>query len=152
MYVYTACRNMQDVCISIESELQIEISMPCDDVRSYADALPAYCESVARRPVARHTTCPKRYGQSPKKILDCRGFDSGIISSMRIGILMPIGNFLEILSQQILVGIILVGRLGVKREKLYMCVYIYIYGLLVLVALLLFHIYIYIEREREIDR
>ena len=32
--------------------------------------------------------------------------------SLRGGILVPIGNFLEVSSQRILVGIILVGRLG----------------------------------------
>ena len=47
------------------------------------------------------------------KILDFRGLDSSIILIVRAGILMPIGNFPEILSQGILVGIILVGRLGV---------------------------------------
>ena len=47
------------------------------------------------------------------KILDFRGFDSSRILILRGGILMSIGNFPEILSQRILVGIILVGRLGV---------------------------------------
>ena len=42
------------------------------------------------------------------KILDFRGFGSGIVFMLRGGTPMPIGNFLEIL-----VGIILVGRLGV---------------------------------------
>ena len=51
-------------------------------------------------------------------ILDFGGFDSGIILMIRGGILMSIGNFLEMLSQIILVwiiliGIILAGRLGV---------------------------------------
>ena len=48
-------------------------------------------------------------------IVDYRGFESSIISCLRGGILMPIGNFLEILSQQILVGIILVRTLGVHK-------------------------------------
>ena len=47
-------------------------------------------------------------------ILDFRGFDSSIILGLRGGILMPIGNLPEILSQRILVGIILVGRLCVS--------------------------------------
>ena len=38
------------------------------------------------------------------KILDVRGFDSGRISILRGGVLMSIGNFPEVLSQQILVG------------------------------------------------
>ena len=48
------------------------------------------------------------------KILDFRGFDSSIILSIRGEILMPIGNFPEMLSPRILVGIILVGRLGAQ--------------------------------------
>ena len=46
-------------------------------------------------------------------IMDFRGFDSSIILILRGGILMSIGDFLEDLSQAILVGIMLVGRLGV---------------------------------------
>ena len=56
----------------------------------------------------------------PTKILDFRGFDSSIILILRGGILMSIGISSESLSQQILVGIILVGRLRVasrNREK-----------------------------------
>ena len=49
----------------------------------------------------------------PTKILDLRGFDSSIISMLRGGILMSIGNFPESLSQAILVGTMLVGRLTV---------------------------------------
>ena len=58
------------------------------------------------------------YSQSSycAKILDFRGFDSSIISILRGGTLMSIGNFLESLSQAILVGIILVGRLGVLHR------------------------------------
>ena len=47
------------------------------------------------------------------KILDFSGFDSSRVLSVRGGILLPIGDFPESLSQAILVGIILVGRLGV---------------------------------------
>ena len=52
-------------------------------------------------------------------ILDFRGFDSSRILIPGGGILMSIGNFPEILSQRILVGIILVGpgRLGVFGER-----------------------------------
>ena len=49
------------------------------------------------------------------KILDFRGFDSSTILILRRGILMSMGNCPGMLSQQILVGIILVGRLGVER-------------------------------------
>ena len=48
------------------------------------------------------------------KILDLRVFDPSIILMLRDRILMSTGNFPEILSQRILVGIILVGRLGVS--------------------------------------
>ena len=46
-------------------------------------------------------------------VLDFRGLDSSRILILRGGILMSIGNILESLSQAIVVGIILVGRLGV---------------------------------------
>ena len=51
------------------------------------------------------------------KILDFRGFDSSIILILRGGILMSMGNSPEIMSQQILVGIILVGRLAVSQDQ-----------------------------------
>ena len=51
------------------------------------------------------------------KILDFRGFDSSIILILRGGILRSLGNFPETVSQQILVGIILAGRLGVVAER-----------------------------------
>ena len=46
------------------------------------------------------------------RTLDFRGFDSGRILILRGGIPRPVGNFPERLSQAILVGMILVGRLG----------------------------------------
>ena len=49
-------------------------------------------------------------------IMDFRGFDSSMILIIRAGIPRPMGNFLESLSQAILVGIMLVGRLGVSRH------------------------------------
>ena len=60
---------------------------------------------------------PLNYGQSRTNIVDFRGFDSDIIFTQRGGILMSIGNFPESLSQAILVGIILVGRLGVESRR-----------------------------------
>ena len=51
------------------------------------------------------------------KILDFRGLDSSIILMSRGGTLMSIGNFLETLSQQILVGRFLVGRLGATNAS-----------------------------------
>ena len=46
-------------------------------------------------------------------IMDFRGFDSSRSLIIRGGIIMSIGDLLESLSQAILVGIMLVGRLGV---------------------------------------
>ena len=50
------------------------------------------------------------------KILDFRGFGSSRIVILRVEIPRPIGSLPESLSQAILAGIILVGRLGVERE------------------------------------
>ena len=50
------------------------------------------------------------------KILDFRGFDSSIFLILRCGIPRPIGNCLEMLSQQILAGRFLAGRLGVSHQ------------------------------------
>ena len=49
----------------------------------------------------------------PTNIVDFGGFDSSIMLFLRGGILMSIGNFPESLSRAMLVGIMLVGRLGV---------------------------------------
>ena len=59
-----------------------------------------------------------RYGQSLycTNILDFRGFDSNIISILRGGILMSIGDFPETLSQAMLAGVMLVGRLSIACE------------------------------------
>ena len=51
------------------------------------------------------------------KTLDFRGLDSSRILIVRGGILMSLGSFPETMSQQILVGVILVGRLGVVSER-----------------------------------
>ena len=48
-------------------------------------------------------------------IVDFRGFDSSTILILRGGIPRPIGDFLESLSRAMLVGTMLVGRLGVKK-------------------------------------
>ena len=49
--------------------------------------------------------------------MDFRDCDSSIILILRGGILMSIGNFPESLSQAVLVGIMLVGRLGVIARR-----------------------------------
>ena len=69
-----------------------------------------------RRPVGRESRTTLRGLDTANlrtNIMDSRGFDSSIILIRRGGIPRPNGNFPEILSQAILVGIILVGRLGV---------------------------------------
>ena len=45
----------------------------------------------------------------PTNIVGFRRFDSSIILNLRDGIPRPIGNFLESLSQAMLVGVMLVG-------------------------------------------
>ena len=56
-------------------------------------------------------------------IVDFRGFDLSMILSLRGGIHRPMGDFLESLSQTMLVGVMLVGRLGV----LLLCIIIHIH-------------------------
>ena len=51
----------------------------------------------------------------PTNIVGFRGFDSSTILSVRGGIPRPVGILPESLSQAMLVGITLVGRLGVHR-------------------------------------
>ena len=63
--------------------------------------LPVLLDSVDR--------CAANTAYLLTKILVFRGFDSSRILISRDGIPMSMGNFLEILSQRILVGIILVG-------------------------------------------
>ena len=54
----------------------------------------------------------------PTNIMDFRGFDSSIMLIIRGGIPRPIGDFPKSLSQAILVGIMLVLRLGVHGSVL----------------------------------
>ena len=52
----------------------------------------------------------------PTNIVDFREFDSSIILNSRGGIPRPVGDFPESLSPAMLVGTVLVGRLGVDCE------------------------------------
>ena len=61
------------------------------------------------------------------KTLDFRGFDSIRVVIPRVGILTSMGNFPEILSQTVLAGVVLVGRLRMSCMCAYMYIYIYIY-------------------------
>ena len=56
-------------------------------------------------------------GNLRTNIMDFRVFDSSRILILRGGLLMSKGNFPEDLSQAILVGIMLVGRLGVATNR-----------------------------------
>ena len=49
--------------------------------------------------------------------MDFRGFDASIILILRGGIPRPVGDFAESLSQAILAGMMLVGRLGVAARE-----------------------------------
>ena len=64
----------------------------------------------ASHPINRQSGCFT--ANLPTNIVDFRAFDSSTILILRGGILRSIGNFPESLSQAILVGIRLVGRLG----------------------------------------
>ena len=71
-----------------------------------------------KRPLADLCVCARLCTTNLRnEIMDLRGFDSGIISILRGGIPKPVGSFPESLSQRILVGMILVGRLGAERQQ-----------------------------------
>ena len=83
-----------------------------------APRLPTPLASDKEPAGCRGSSCPNlRYTQGTanlrSKILDFRGFDSSRVLILRGGIPRPKGVFPESLSQAILAGIILVGRLGV---------------------------------------
>ena len=76
---------------------------------------------LSQTPPESHRTVPGEHGAAGEgcpanlctKILDFRGFDSSRVLILRGGVLMSIGDFPESLSQAILAGRFLVGRLGV---------------------------------------
>ena len=72
----------------------------------------SFCCWTAGQVFAQKESCSS---QTPVRLLDLRGFNPNIILTARGGILMSTGIFPEALSQQILVGIISAGRLGVMR-------------------------------------
>ena len=82
---------------------------------SVYNSCPLACLSRSRGVTSRRVTANLR-----KNILDFRGFGSSIILNSRGGHFRSIGNFPESLSQRILAGIILVGRLDVCN-KYYTC-------------------------------
>ena len=71
----------------------------------------SYLKGGCHRPLMFHTP------GYPTNIVDFRGFDSSAILIWRGGIPRSIGDFLESLSQAMLVGVMLVGRLGVPCLK-----------------------------------
>ena len=64
-----------------------------------------------------YAVVPDCTANPPTNIADYRGFDSSVILILRGGIPRPIGDFPESLSQAMLVGIMLVGRLGVSKPE-----------------------------------
>ena len=82
------------------------------------------------------------------KILDFGGFDTSNILILRGEILRSIGNLPESLSQRILAGRLLAGRLGVLFGSGLVClphIYIYIYTHIYISTYLHIYIYIYIH-------
>ena len=59
----------------------------------------------------------------PPDIVGLRGFNSSTILILRVGILMSIGNLPESWSQAMLVGTMLVWRLGVIADRLHIRAY-----------------------------
>ena len=79
-------------------------------------------------------------------IVDFGVLDSSTILILRGGIPRPVGDSPESLAQAMLVGVMLVGRLGVLRrssETSAVCIYIYIYIYIHMYCMCI-HIYIYI--------
>ena len=79
--------------------------------------LEAHIEIMKCRLLNRFLDHPMNYVQYDTanlrtKILDVGGLDSSRVLNLRGGIPMSIRHFAEVLRQRILVGIILVGRLG----------------------------------------
>ena len=79
----------------------------CHHILGYLLTLPSLAEPFVSLAVVFSTANLRT------KIMDFRGFDSNIILILRGGILISKGDFPESLSQEILVGVMLVGRSGV---------------------------------------
>ena len=82
---------------------------------------PASPRGHAKRSPRCETTCARAAANLRTKLLDFRGSDSSIILVLRGGFPSPIGKLLVSLSQAILVGIILVGRLDVPHRACLCC-------------------------------
>ena len=70
---------------------------------------------VTRDTVSPHTNNTPNL---PTNIVGFREFDSSVILNQRGGIPRPIGDFPESLSRAMLVGTMLVGRLGVHKLRI----------------------------------
>ena len=89
----------------------------------------------------------------PSNIVDFRGFDSSTILLLRGGILRPMGDFPESLSQAMLVGCNVsreIGRRGILYIHIYMyiCIYVYMYIYIYVYIYIYIYIYICIHRLR----
>ena len=92
---------------------------------SHSDYLARWTQSRFGKKADRDRNLDDGSGRTPNpptNIVDFSGSDSSIILILRDGIPRPVGDFPKKLSQAMLVGVILVGRLGV-----YIYIYIYIY-------------------------
>ena len=107
--------SSSSIIIIISSSSIIIMSAPSRAARRWRSSSSASRAGCARRP-GPPSPEGNRYRDTANlpKILHFRGFYSSIILILRAGIPRPMGNFPESLSQAILVGIIIVGRLGVQ--------------------------------------
>ena len=100
IYIYIHIVSRRNRCISSATTL------PCSRARPSPEGLRAQ----------RATLLPYSTPNLPADIVGFRGFDSSIILNLRGGILRPIGNFPEVLSQAMLAGTMLEGKLGVPCQ------------------------------------
>ena len=89
---------------------RLQMQIPPDRLISDLRGFPNFNVDIKRQEGLQATANP------PTNMVDFRGFDSSVILLRRGGIPRPIGDFPESLSQAILVGIMLAGRLGVLRS------------------------------------
>ena len=103
LYLYSKCIYLLHTFLTSSG-----IQKGCQALYSRSDTKPILGATQ------KNPTPSRQYTASlPTNIVDFRGFDSSIMLFLRGGILRPIGDFPESLSQAILVGVVFVGKLGV---------------------------------------
>ena len=105
-YIYIYTHLSLPIYIYIYKHVILSLYM-ASDAEDICKAVDRFLEAQLRTRTANLRT----------KILAFGGFDSSVILSLRGGILMSTGDFPENLSQRMLFGIILVGRLGVLLPR-----------------------------------